>query len=35
MTGPALPALIPALPGHRSTDPGFFAAEQAAIFESL
>jgi Rieske 2Fe-2S family protein len=36
MTATGLPAsLIPTLPGRYYTDPGVFAAEQAAIFESL
>lgn len=33
--GSASPALIPTLPGRFYTDPGIFAAEQVAIFESL
>jgi|SRR5450755_655082 Rieske 2Fe-2S family protein len=36
MTAPGEPGtLIPTLPGRYYTDPGVFAAEQAAIFESL
>jgi Rieske 2Fe-2S family protein len=36
LTATGLPAgLIPTLPGRYYTDPGIFAAEQAAIFESL